>query len=234
MNPTLSIVIPTREEERDIEATLRQFKGLSIAHEIIVSDGGSHDRTVEVARAAGAQVIENTSGVRSPSKQRNDGARAARGEFILFLDVTVELPDIERFLARALEHFKDPAVVGLCVPQWITPSKETKADRAVLAITNIVIQLQTIGSGKFMLVRRSAFQKIGGFREKLMTREDGDLFIRLKKEGRVIFDSKLYILYAGRREHAWGWPKILWIWVRDTIGVMLFDRSPSEDWAPVR
>lgn len=230
----ISIVIPTREEEASIERTIRQFEALTVPHEIIVSDGGSADRTAEIARAAGARVVVNNSGMRSPSKQRNDGARAAHGDFILFVDATVMLPDVNSFLSKALSHFDDPKVVGLAVAQWIYPEITTRTDRLMLGFTNWMLKLQKIGSGKFVLTRKSAFDELGGYRENLITREDGDYFIRLKKIGAVIFDSHLGILYSGRREHAWGWPKLLSIWIRDTIWVMLFDRSGSADWGPVR
>lgn len=230
----ISIIIPTREEEKSIEKTIRQFESLTIPHEVIVSDGKSSDRTVEIARASGARVVANESGVRSPSKQRNDGAALAQGEFILFVDATVVIPDVSTFITKALKHFDDPEVVGLAVPQWIYPEIATRTDKIMLGITNWMLKLQTIGSGKFVLTRKSSFEKLGGYRENLMTREDGDFFIRLKTVGTVVFDTSLPIYYAGRREHAWGWPKLLYVWIRDTVWVVLFDKSASTDWTPVR
>ena len=54
----LSIIIPTREEEKAIGATISRLKsGLTLPHEIIVSDGHSSDRTVEIAKSFGAKVI---------------------------------------------------------------------------------------------------------------------------------------------------------------------------------
>lgn len=231
----ISIVIPAREEEKAIAETIRQFEKLSIPHEIIVSDGTSSDRTVEVARTAGARVVENADGIRSPAHQRNMGAKAATGAYILFVDVTVKLPDIETFMARALSHFEsDPNVAALAVPQWIYPELATTADRIALGITNFIIGLQKMGSGKFMLIRREAFERAHGFNENLMTREDGDLFIRLKSVGRVVFDKNLYITYSGRRERAWGWPRLLYVWLRDTAAVVILGKSLSKDWTPVR
>ena len=230
----ISVVIPAREEERTIEQTIRQFEKLSLPHEVIVSDGASSDRTVEVARAAGARVVANESGVRSPSKQRNDGAREARGDFLLFIDVTVILPDIEAFMQKVLTKFEDEAVVGIAMPQWIYPEIATISDRFFLWITNIMIGAREVGSGKFIMARKSSFERINGFREDLVTGEDHDVFERLKKVGTVIFAKDLYVLYAGRREHEWGWPKLLYTWIRDEIWLVLFKRSGSDDWAPVR
>ena len=230
----ISVVIPAREEERTIEQTIRQFEKLSIPHEVIVSDGQSTDRTVEVARAAGAQVVLNESDIRSPSRQRNDGAARATGEYILFIDVTVILPDIETFARTVLKKFEDEAVVGIAMSQWIYPEIASLSDRFFLWITNMMIGAREVGSGKFILVRKSAFDRIGGFREDLVTGEDHDVFERLKNVGTVIFAKDLYVLYAGRREHEWGWPKLLYTWIRDEIWLLLFKRSGSSDWTPVR
>jgi glycosyltransferase involved in cell wall biosynthesis len=230
----ISVIIPAREEEDAIEQTIRQFEILSIPHEIIVSDGKSTDRTVEIARAAGARVVLNESGGRSPSKQRNDGARLAGGEYVLFIDVTVILPDIESFIQNVLKKFENEAVVGIAMPQWIYPEIATLSDRFFLWITNIMISAREVGSGKFIMARKSAFDRIGGFCEELVTGEDHDVFERLKNVGTVFFAKDLYVLYAGRREHEWGWPKLLYTWIRDEIWIALFKRSGSKDWMPVR
>ena len=78
----LSIVIPTLKEEGFIAGTIEQFSALTIEHEVIVSDGGSTDRTVEVATPLADKVITMQGGKPTPSRQRNDGARLATGEFL--------------------------------------------------------------------------------------------------------------------------------------------------------
>jgi len=59
--------------------------------------------------------------------------------------------------------------------------------------------------GRFQMMRRSAFEKVKGYREDLITREDGDMFARLSKVGRTLYDSKLEVFHSGRRAHAIGW-----------------------------
>ena len=229
----LSIIIPTLQEEKYIADTIRHLRVLTIPHEIIVSDGGSSDRTVEIASAEGARVVMSTE-VRTPSHQRNGGARAATGEFLLFLDSSVIIPEPEKFVRSALAHFESASVVGFAVPQWIYPERATLTDRVMCAIINWTLRVQHGGSGKFVMVRRSAFDALGGFREDLVTREDGDFHIRLKKLGTVIYDPSLYIYYSGRREHAVGWPKLLWIWMTNVLWVSLFNKALAKEWTPVR
>ena len=231
----ISIIIPTLQEEKDIEKTIRQFDGLAIPHEIIVSDGQSTDRTVEIARAAGARVVVSERLIRTPSHQRNDGAKIATGDYFVFIDSTVMLGDVEGFLKKALSHFEnDSKVVGLAVAQWIYPEVSTFADHAILSITNSILKLQQVGSGKFVMTSRKAFEKIHGFREDLVTREDGDFFMRLKTIGTVKFDEHLPIYYSGRREHTWGWGKLLWVWTVNVVWVLLFKKALAKEWTPVR
>jgi GT2 family glycosyltransferase len=56
-------------------------------------------------------------------------------------------------------------------------------------------------SGKIMIVRRSAFDAVKGFREDLVTREDADFFLRLSRIGRTRYDPPLLIYHGARRAH---------------------------------
>ncbi|MCE9541133.1 glycosyltransferase [Candidatus Kaiserbacteria bacterium] len=238
--PVISVVIPARDEEEDIERTILQFKALTLPHEVIVSDGKSTDATTVRAKAAGAQVVLNSDNTRTAAKQRNDGAKIARGEFIVFIDTTVMLPEINSFFTCALTLFKnDSSLVGLSAPQWIQPHLETSADRFFLTLINWLLRFQNntlkkgAASGKFQMIRREAFEKAGGYPEKLVTGEDHEMFVQLTKIGRTHTERSLYIYYDGRREHAWGWPKLLWYWIRDTVAIAATGKSASADWAPV-
>src|SRR5438034_11259913 len=91
----LTVVIPTLNEEGQIAAAL---EALRWADEVIVADGGSTDRTVELARSHGAAVIE----VRGESigLQRNAAIARARNEWVLALDADERVTDAPR--ARGL------------------------------------------------------------------------------------------------------------------------------------
>lgn len=236
----LSIIIPCREEETTIEKTVAQFKGLSIPHEVIVSDGRSTDRTVEIARRVAHVTVVFDGERHNASIGRNDGAKVAHGDFLLFIDAGVEIPEPEHFLTKALGHFDDPKVVGVTVAQRAFPAIETWADRLSFGYLNAVIRLQNNvlhhgeANGKCMLVRRTAFDAIDGFREDLYTREDGDFFNRLSKVGRTVFDPSLRIFHAARRAHTVGWTRLWTIWTYETIYFALFNRNSVDDWTPIR
>ncbi|MDO8562144.1 MAG: glycosyltransferase [bacterium] len=237
----LSIIIPAREEEKAIGATISRLKaGLTLPHEIIVSDDGSRDRTVEIAKENGATVVFFEGTKHTPGHTRNRGAKAAQGEFLAFIDADVFIPEPDAFFRRALEHFKDPQVIGVCGPQKALPEIETWGDKISFFIFNAGIRFQNNvlhrgeASGKFMLVRRSAFEKVNGFREYLVTREDGDFFYRLSKTGRTLFDPKLLVFHGARRAHKIGWLRLWSVWTAETIHVMLFNKSIHDDWTPIR
>jgi 4,4'-diaponeurosporenoate glycosyltransferase len=87
---TLSVIIPARNEERNLPQLLRSLaEQAPRPHEIIVVDDGSTDRTAEVARQMGATVLSSRplpDGWRGKTWACQQGARAAKGELLLFVD----------------------------------------------------------------------------------------------------------------------------------------------------
>jgi GT2 family glycosyltransferase len=91
-----------------------------------------------------------------------------------------------------------------------------------------------MGTGKFMVMRRSAFEAIHGFREDLVAGEDLDLVYRLSKIGTTSYDPRLQIHYPGRREHGLGWPRLLFIWIGNVFWINLTGHAWVKEWKPVR
>lgn len=238
----LSIIIPTREEESVIGEAINQFKkNLLFSHEVIVSDGGSADKTVERARIVADKVIIFSGNKHAAGIGRNDGAKIATGDYLAFLDADVRLNDPQSFFNKAFRHFEeDKNIVGITVRQRAFPNIETVGDKISFFILNTMIRFQNNvlnkgeTSGKFMLVRRHAFDKINGFREDIVTREDGDFFYRLSKIGKTRYDKSLVVYHGARRAHKVGWIKLWTIWTLNMIYFGLFNKSYSKDWRPVR
>src|SRR2546426_7285812 len=88
MSVPLTVVIPTLNEEGQIGAAL---EALRWADEVIVADGGSSDRTAELARGRGAAVIEVRG--KSIGAQRNAAIARARNEWVLALDADERVTD---------------------------------------------------------------------------------------------------------------------------------------------
>lgn len=178
INPqiTFSIIIPTLNEEKVLarqEAGLKSFGGET---EIIVSDGGSRDGTLEIARRLGWSVVE---GARGRGSQMNAGASIARGEVLIFLHADTILPEAAPELIS--EALIDSKVVG-----GNFRLKFSGNSRESGWLTRIYPLLRLGGmcygdSGFF--IRHNIFESVGGFRDYPIF-EDCDLYRRLNKVGR--------------------------------------------------
>ncbi len=91
MKVSLTVVIPTLNEESQIAECVHHVRW---ANEVIVADAGSVDRTVELARAAGARVLEHTGP--TIAAQRNAAIGEARTEWVFALDADERVPDALR------------------------------------------------------------------------------------------------------------------------------------------
>jgi glycosyltransferase involved in cell wall biosynthesis len=241
-HPFISIIIPTLQEEKVIAATLSALE-FSIPHEIIVSDGGSSDATVALARPLADQVLVHSGPTRQTISQgRNAGAALARGEFLIFLDADCTVQNPELFFREALRQFREnQKLVGLTARLRVLPDEETFSDKIVFGLTNTVTRFRNnvwqkgdAPGGEFQMVRTTAFRSLGGYREDLVTCEDRDLFARLARIGRVRSDPQLTVFHTGRRGHAVGWPRLIVIFLANTISFRLRGKSYSKEWEPVR
>ncbi len=234
-----SIIIPTLNEEEYLGAMLQSIRAklTDYEYEIIVSDGGSWDKTVETAKKY-ATVLEYKNIERKTiAWQRNRGAQIARGEFLVFMDTSVNIPEPNNFFRRALARFeKDPKLVALAPKIRIFPKKETFADIFFGVLFNYIFWLENnvlgIGAapGKFQMIKKEAFKKVGGFREDLVVAEDLDIFGRLAKIGHTRLDLRLTVYHSGRRIHMIGWTRLLWLWTKNFFVYTFLGRSITKDW----
>ncbi len=97
--PRLTVCLIVRNEERFLGACLGSIRGL--AWQIVVVDTGSTDRTAEIARAHGAEVLE-FAWIDDFSAARNAGLELARGDWILILDADEELPGDQHAVLRGM------------------------------------------------------------------------------------------------------------------------------------
>jgi glycosyltransferase involved in cell wall biosynthesis len=238
----ISIIIPAFNEEKYIRDAVRQFYGLSIPHEIIVSDGGSTDNTVELARQEKVIVVMHPADKRQTiASNRNNGARHAQGEFLAFFDADARIQDPNAFFAQALRHFEHEPMLAAVTPRLrVYPETETLLDRLVFGEIGVNFYLLNnvfkVGAafGKCQIIRKEAFQKISGYREDLPASEDMDLFHRLAKKLRTKYDGRLIAYHSARRARAWGWPRLIYVWNRDGLSYYFRNKVVSKDWKPVR
>jgi len=238
----ISFIIPTLNEEKVIRTTLENLAGYSGTKEIIISDGNSSDATISIAREYTEKIFIYREQVRQTiAGGRNAGAKPAEGELLAFVDADVTIPDIDLFMKKAVGFFEtDPNLVAITVEYRVLPELATLMDKIVFKILywnflflNNVLHSGATG-GEFMLVRKNAFQEIGGFNDALGMSEDVDLFQRLFKKGGVRAVSGLHIYHTGRRAHKLGWPKLLSQWILGWFSVTFLKKSFMSEWEEIR
>jgi rSAM/selenodomain-associated transferase 2 len=221
--PALSIIIPTLNEEVYLGRTLRQLSVLEPpALEVLVVDGGSSDHTTAIASVAGATVIR--SAVRGRAAQMNAGAARARGALLCFLHADTLVPD--DLVAVAARVLADPGVAGAGFvslmggdsnTRWlISGLNAVKTSLAPLLFRPhlFVRGLRLLFGDQAMVIRRSSFERCGGFNAELPLLEDGDLCLRLVKLGRIQLIQRV-VVSSDRRVRQWGpWKATaLYVWI---------------------
>jgi rSAM/selenodomain-associated transferase 2/rSAM/selenodomain-associated transferase 1 len=173
----ISIIIPALNEEENIEACLASTEGPSRVERIVV-DGGSRDRTVEIARSCEARVISSP---RGRGRQMNAGARIASGEFFLFLHADTRLPPGYAETVRA----------ALSLPGIAAGAFEFRLDatspslRFIERVANWRSRRLELPYGdQAFFLRSSQFLAAGGFPETTIM-EDYEFIMGLKKFGRI-------------------------------------------------
>jgi len=173
----ISIIIPTLNEAACIGDTVAGLVGLP-GVEVIVADGGSQDRTMALASAAGARVIAAPPGRGS---QQNIGARAAHGIILLFFHADTQLP--KGFAAQIHQALTQPGIVAgafrlaVAAPGWRFRLLERCAN-----LRSAWFGLAYGDQALFLSATR--FHAMGGFQEIALL-EDLDLVLRLRKMGRI-------------------------------------------------
>ncbi|WP_133058195.1 glycosyltransferase, partial [Mycolicibacterium canariasense] len=209
---------------------------------VIVSDGNSADATTAIGhRYADRVVVHDLPARQTIGQARNMGAAVARGDFYVFLDADVVIPDIDEFFGTALQRFRaNPELVALTVKYRVLPEASTWFDTWVFTMLGLQFRFQNnilgIGGsgGEFQMISAQAFHAVDGFDESLVAAEDMDLFRRLSRIGRTRFDGRLAVFHTGRRAHEIGWPSLLWQWFTNSFTVFFFQRSASREWEVVR
>lgn len=181
------MVIPALDEEAVIAAAIASVRGE--ADEVIVADGGSGDATRARAEGAGARVV---AAARGRGLQQIEGARAARGDWLVFLHADTRL---EPGWSRALREA--PADVALVAFRFAVDSPRP-AFRLIELGTRVRCRLFRLPYGDQALsVRRAAYDAAGGF-APLPLMEDVDLVRRLRAQGALVV-SPLRAITSGRR-----------------------------------
>lgn len=178
----VSVVIPTLNEERYIANTL-QFLSTSLHVELIVVDGGSRDKTLEIARHFTEYVFLTHAG---RAHQMNFGARHATGDVILFLHAdTLLLPGAIEMVRYQMRRVN---VAGGAFDLRL--DSEHAIVRWIARLASFRSRCSRVPYGdQGIFVRRRIFHRLGGFKP-IPVMEDIDFGRRLRQMGKVVFISE--------------------------------------------
>ena len=221
----LSIIIPTLNEEINLTFLLESIKKQGLDnYEVLVADAGSTDRTREIARKYNCRIVSGG----LPARGRNEGAKVARGDILLFLDADLVLGD--GFLRSALKEFK---IRGIDAASFcLEPNKGSTGTKLLLDLFyNWPIRF----SEKFLppgaqaiLVKRAIHEHLGGFDEEIKLAEDHEYMRRASDIGRyaILRSDRVYI--SLRRFETDGWAKTYLKFLMVELHMVLFGAVKSD------
>ncbi len=227
----LSVVIPALNEQQELPETLRRAQAVPEVTEIIVSDGGSTDETIAIARAVGAQVVTGRSG---RGAQLRLGAEYATGEVVILLHADTWLPrDAGKAILEVLGFNRTTSggregnrnIVGggfrktfRDAPWWLHSTASWRS-MAYFRLTGRLLGDQAI------FVRRTDLTALGGV-PPLPLMEEFALCHQLRKRGRLVL-APTHVSTSARRFRERGVLRTWWLMLHLQVA-WACGRTPEE------
>lgn len=239
-----SIIIPTLNEEKLLPKLLEVIDNFELKkkfnYEIIISDGGSTDKTISIAQNHADIILKNKEGnEQNISIGRNIGANAANGEIIIFYNGDIFIDDFEKVFLTIEDKFLNSKFMAMTCCVKVFPEEQKFVDIIFQSFYNYYFHFLNIiglgmGRGECHIIRKSTFDEYGGYNEELAAGEDFDLFRRIRKDGKVLFARNLTVYESPRRYRKIGHFKILFTWLINSIYIIFAKTSKSTEWKEVR
>ena len=216
----LSIVIITKNEEKYLPKLLESIKKqkVNFDYKIIVSDANSTDKTRQIGKEFWCKIVDGW----LPSKWRNEGAKVAKWEWILFLDADVLIPEnsLQTWIDK-LENKK--ADIGT---PYVRLRKDEKNIIADLFFRTTFFSYNFTGWAfwGWIFVKKSFFDEVNWFDEEIYLAEDIDFVKRVVKNWWKRINLLPMLEYSWRRfEKSWvfttifkaaWWQRLLIFWIK--------------------
>lgn len=215
----LSIIIPTYNEEEYLPQLLDSIKRQNFHDlEIIIADANSTDNTVEIANSYNCTVVPGG----LPSVGRNNGAKVASGELLLFLDSDCVLTN--NYIESTVNEF-ELHNLGVAITQIIPLEKgfiNEITHEFANYMTKKISMIKPHGAGCYgILTYKSLHEKVNGFDESIDFGEDTDYIERVAKISRFKVLDKPRLLISTRRLKEEGLKSITFKYAKSTAYQMV-------------
>src|SRR5256886_3284430 len=215
--PTISVIIPARNEESVIASCVRSVAVQSEVLEIVVVNDQSTDRTAEIVRSLTSEIprlrLLETSELPAGWVGKNNavglGAQHTKGRWLLFIDADAILPEGATAKAFKLAEENAAALVAFSPEQTLKAWYEKAlipfvycrlARKFSYADVNDPKSPQAAANGQFLLIQRATYDAVGGHAaDAADVLEDVALARRVKQDGRRILFGSCARLGPGRK-----------------------------------
>lgn len=239
-----SIIIPTLNEEKLLPRLLEVIDNSDLRkkynYEIIISDGGSSDKTLKIAEKHADIILKNKDGFnQNISMGRNVGANAANGEILIFYNGDIYIKNFEAVFTAIINSFLKHKYLAMTCCVKVFPEEQKFVDIVFQTFYNYYFHFLNIiglgmGRGECHIIKKSVFYDYGGYNEDLAAGEDFDLFRRIRKDGKILFARNLTVYESPRRYRKIGHFRILFTWLINSIYIIFAKSSKSTEWKEVR
>ena len=223
----LSIIIPTYNEEDYLPILLDSIKEQDFDdYEVIVADANSTDRTREIAQEYGCILVDGG----MPAVGRNNGAKVAKGDILIFLDSDLKLT--EDYLRDVIYEFQMERL-GIAITR-MKPLSNKVEDKLFHEFANYfmigVEKIKPHGAGCYgIIAKRKLHEECNGFDEDLTFGEDTDYIERLAKKERFRVLRNARIGVSTRRLEEEGLATLIRQYGESTVNDFLGKRTDASE-----
>jgi len=230
-----SVVIPSFNEEENIERCIKEVKKQAPYAEIVLADADSTDNTQKIARSLGARIVIEKK--RTIAAGRQKGLEEATGDIVCFVDSDT-IPD-NLWFEKIIKPFSNEKVVA--VGGITLPFDGKKIDYLIMYLGFAVVSPVffkfniPIVTGQNMAVRRKQALEVGGFKQVIdeTSGEDMYIFMMLRSKGKIVH-SKSVVKGSARRMRNWGLKKFVTFNIRNFFSLIDYQKPLDHSYEPIR